>query len=164
MHSALVLVIFSAPAMISSIDSPLFATNQTRMSNRGKEGQIWRFKHLKWQIFPNTGLRKIIKKSTKKIDRVWQSIANCGRWKTAAVLSSTLSTPNRLGVAICGNLDLSCFWCAHQVWRLILHSKATITIYLKFVSDAHPVHADDIIHFVPAFIITICLWVIYWPL
>ena len=51
----------------------------------------------------------------------------------------------KLGVAVCGNLDLSCFWCAHQVWRLILHSKATITIYLKFVSDAHPVHADDVI-------------------
>ena len=22
-------------------------------------------------------------------------------------------------VAVCGNLDLSCFWCAHQVWRLL---------------------------------------------
>jgi len=30
-------------------------------------------------------------------------------------------------------------------------------MYLKFVSDAHPVHADDVIHFVPAFIVTICL-------
>jgi len=28
--------------------------------------------------------------------------------------------------------------------QLILHSKATITMYLKFVSDAHPVHVDDI--------------------
>ena len=23
-----------------------------------------------------------------------------------------------LGVAVCGNLDLLCFWCAHQVWKL----------------------------------------------
>jgi len=40
---------------------------------------------------------------------------------------------------------------------IILHSKATITMYLKFVSDAHPVHADDVINYVLAFIITICL-------
>jgi len=26
--------------------------------------------------------------------------------------------PSPLGVAACSNLDLSCFWCAHQVWRL----------------------------------------------
>jgi len=36
-------------------------------------------------------------------------------------------------------------------------------MYLKF-SDTHPVHADDVINYVPAFIITICLWVTYWPL
>jgi len=28
--------------------------------------------------------------------------------------------------------------------QLILHCKATITMYLKFVSDTHPVHADDV--------------------
>ena len=81
------------PAMISSIDSPLFATNQTRISNRGKEGQIWRFKHLKWQIFPNTGLQKIIKKSTKKLTKCDKALPIVAGKKP---LSSTLSTPNRL--------------------------------------------------------------------
>jgi len=35
---------------------------------------------------------------------------DCGNWifNIAAIL----------GVAVCGNLDLSCFRCAHQVWRL----------------------------------------------
>jgi hypothetical protein len=44
--------------------------------------------------------------------------------------------------------------------QLILHSKATITMYLKFVSDTHmhPVHVDEMTHvinYVPAFMVII---------
>ena len=41
--------------------------------------------------------------------------------------------------------------------QLILHSKATITMYLKFVLDTHmhPVHVDDVINYVPAFMVII---------